>query len=299
MIRVKIPLPTYSVSPGPFHMRLIYKRFSVITGFAVLLAVLVINTAVTRRQIAAQDSNQDWVEHTQRVLLEMTTVESLLKDAETGQRGFLYTGEERYLEPYNKAIAEVDSHLDKLADLVKDNATQSARMPELRALTKKKLGELAYTIDLGHAGKKDEARAFVLSDVGRIDMDKIRALMAEMGRDERSLEAARLQNVAQSTRTLIRTLYIATSLAVIGLMFLAFYIMREMDQREKHATEIREREEWFRVTLGSIGDAVIATDEKGTVSYVNQIAEDLTGVRLSEARGKAIHDVFPIFNEQT
>ncbi len=70
-------------------MRLIYKRFSVITGFAILLAVLVINTAVTRRQIAIQDSNQGWVEHTQRVLLEITTVESLLKDAVTGQRGFV------------------------------------------------------------------------------------------------------------------------------------------------------------------------------------------------------------------
>jgi CHASE3 domain sensor protein len=69
-------------------MRLIYKRFSVITGFAVLLAVLMINTAVTRRQIAIQDSNQDWAEHTQRVLLELSTVESLLKDAETGQRGY-------------------------------------------------------------------------------------------------------------------------------------------------------------------------------------------------------------------
>jgi PAS domain S-box-containing protein len=72
-----------------------------------------------------------------------------------------------------------------------------------------------------------------------------------------------------------------------------------MDQREKHAAEIREREEWFRVTLGSIGDAVIATDKTGCVSYVNQIAEELTGIKLGEARGKQIHEVFPIFNEHT
>lgn len=50
-------------------MRLIYRRFSVVGGFAILLAVLVINTAVTRRRIAVQDSNQSWVEHTQRVQL--------------------------------------------------------------------------------------------------------------------------------------------------------------------------------------------------------------------------------------
>jgi PAS domain S-box-containing protein len=280
-------------------MRLIYKRFSVITGFAILLAVLVINTAITRRQIAIQDNNQGWVEHTQRVLLEIRAVESLLTDAETGQRGFLYTGEERYLEPYTNALTEVNKHIDKMGALVADNPQQTARMPQLRALSKKKLDEMAYTIDLDRAGKKAEARAFVLSDVGRIDMGKIRALMADMQRDENTLEAQRLQDVNSSTRTLVRTLYFATVLAVIGLVFLALYIMREMDQREKHAAEIREREEWFRVTLGSIGDAVIATDRNGIVSYVNQIAEDLTGIKLAEAKGKAIHEVFPIFNEHT
>jgi PAS domain S-box-containing protein len=105
--------------------------------------------------------------------------------------------------------------------------------------------------------------------------------------------------VNSSTHTLVRTLYLATALAIIGLVFLALYIIREMDQREKHAAEIREREEWFRVTLGSIGDAVIATDKTGIVSYMNQIAEDLTGIKLAGAKGQPIHQIFPIFNEHT
>ena len=280
-------------------MRLIYKRFSVITGFAVLLAVLMINAAITRRQIAVQDSNQGWVEHTQRVLLELRTVESLLVDAETGQRGFLYTGEPRYLGPYNNALTQVYAHIDRLAALVVDNPQQSARMPVLRSLSQRKMDELAHTIELDRAGKKAEARAFVLSDVGRIDMDKIRALLADMQRDETALEATRLQDVNKSASTLVRTLYVATGLAIFGLVFLALYIIREMDQRERHAAEIRVREEWSRVTLGSIGDAVIATDKNGSVTYVNQIAENLTGIKLKEAIGQPIHQVFPIFNEQT
>jgi PAS domain S-box-containing protein len=280
-------------------MRLVYKRFSVITGFAILLAVLMINTAVTRRQIAVQDRNQEWVLHTQQVQLELTTVESLLKDAETGQRGFLYTGEPRYLQPYNNALTQVYAHIDKLEGLVVDNPQQTARMPMLRSLSRQKLDELAHTIELDSAGKKAEARAMVLSDVGRVYMDKIRVLMSDMSRDESALEAARLQDVTKSTRTLIRTLYLATALAIIGLVFLSLYIMREMDQREKHGAEIREREEWFRVTLGSIGDAVIATDKTGIVSYMNQIAEDLTGIKMAEAKGQPIHQVFPIFNEHT
>jgi PAS domain S-box-containing protein len=280
-------------------MRLVYRRFSVITGFAILLAVLVINTAVTRRQIAVQDSNQSWVEHTQRVQLELATVESLLKDAETGQRGFLYTGETRYLEPYNAALQQMNAHINNLAELTATNAAQQSRIGTLRTLSNVKLDELATTIALFSEGEKDTARGIVLSDMGKRTMDQLRALMAEMQRDESSLESARLQEVNNSARKLVRTLYLATILAVFGLVILAFYILQEMDQREKHAAEIRQREEWFRVTLGSIGDAVIATDEQGMVIFINPIAEDLTGITLRQAQGQAVHKVFPIFNEET
>jgi len=264
-----------------------------------LLAVLVINTAVTRRRIAIQDSNQGWVEHTQRVQLELTTVESLLKDAETGQRGYLYTGEPKYLEPYNVAVQQIDSHIATLAELVTDNPRQLSRVVILRNLSKIKLEELATTIALFGEGRKDEARAIVLSDMGKRTMDNIRAGMGEMGREESSIESARLAAVSSSTASLVQTLYLATALAVIGLVLLAFYIIREMDQRERHAAELRQREEWFRVTLASIGDAVIATDEKGSVIFINPIAEELTGIGLRQAQGQPVRNVFPIFNEQT
>src|SRR6476646_5773803 len=280
-------------------MRLIYKRFSVIGGFAILLAMLVINTAVTRQKIAVQDRNQSWVEHPQQVMLELAEFESLLKDAETGQRGYLYTGDPRYLEPYNYALAQGYPHVARLAELTADNPRQQERVARLRTLKEQKLNELAQTLKLYDEGEKEQAKSFVLSGRGKAIMDEIRATTAEMRREESSLESVRLQSVSESTRSLMRTLYLATILAAIGLALLAFYIVREMDQREKHAAEMREREEWFRVTLASIGDAVIATDEHGTVIFINPIAEELTGIALRQAQGQPIHKVFPIFNEQT
>src|SRR5215467_16084774 len=107
-------------SRATFPMRLVYKRFSVIGGFALLLAVLLINTAVTRRQLDVQDRNQGWVEHTQQVQLELAEFESLLKDTETGQRGYLYTGDPNYLEPYNKSVAQGYPHVTRLAELTAD-----------------------------------------------------------------------------------------------------------------------------------------------------------------------------------
>jgi PAS domain S-box-containing protein len=280
-------------------MRLVYKRFSVIGGFAVLLAVLLINTAVTRRQLSVQDNNQGWVQHTQQVQLELAEFESLLKDAETGQRGYLYTGDPSYLEPYNNSVAQGYPHVAKLAELAADNPRQQERVARLRTLKQQKLDEMAQTLKAFDDGNKELARSIMLSGRGKAIMDQIRAITAEMRREESSLEAARLQAVSDSTRSLVRTLYLATALAVIGLVLLAFYIIREMDQREKHEAELRQREEWFRVTLGSIGDAVIATDEMGMVIFINHIAEELTGVKMREGQGQPIRKVFPIFNEQT
>lgn len=280
-------------------MRVIHKRFSVIAGFAVLLVVLLINTSITRQRLAIQDSNQAWVTHTQLVMLELTTVESLLTDAETGQRGYLYTGEQRYLEPYYTALTQLNRHIDKLAQLTADNPEQVKRIAALRAVGQQKIDELQKTLTLYQAGKPAEARAEVLTDRGRLIMSDFRALTDQMRRHESALEASRLEAVHSSTTALITTLYLTAALAVVGLVLLAFFILREMAQREQHAAEIRQREEWFRVTLGSIGDAVIATNQRGRVTFMNPIAEELTGFSLAQARGQEVQNVFPIFNEQT
>src|ERR1700678_272423 len=110
------------------------RSFGVIAGFVLLLLLLVANAWVTKRQLDVQIDDQVWVAHTQQVLFELSQTESLLKDAETGQRGFLYTGDPKYLTDYNLAIGQVDSHLENLGRLTPDNPRQQARVAELKSL---------------------------------------------------------------------------------------------------------------------------------------------------------------------
>jgi CHASE3 domain sensor protein len=77
-------------------MQTAYKRLSVVTGFGLLLVLLVVNAFITKRQLRIQIENQEWLAHTHLVLYELSQTESLLKDAETGQLGFLYTGDTLY-----------------------------------------------------------------------------------------------------------------------------------------------------------------------------------------------------------
>ena len=280
-------------------MLVIFKRFSVAAGFAALLVVLVGNAFVTRRQLGVQIKDNGRVLHTRHVRSELEQVDSLLKDAETGQRGYLYTGNSKYLAPYDLARTQIDPHIDELARLTADNPRQRASVIELRELAHSKLSELAETVSLYQAGKPQEARAVVLSDVGLLIMDHIRRVASRMDQEEASLDAIRSANYVKSIRATIASIYLESLLAILGIFLLAYFILRQMSLRERHAHEMREREEWFRVTLTSIGDAVIATDQQGKVIFLNAVAETLTGTNLSYAMGRDIGDVFLIFNEFT
>ncbi len=280
-------------------MQTTHKRFSVVLGFLLLLMLLVVNGLVTRRQLGVQVGAQDWVTHTQQVLFELSQTESLIKDAETGQRGYLYTEDTQYLAPYNSAISQIDPHIDELARLTADNPPQQERISRLRDLKRAKVTELAQAIAIYRSGKPDAAKALVLSDRGRLLMESIHELIGEMASEENSLAAVRSATYQRSIRLTVACIYIASVLAAIGLGFLAYYILREINIRERHARQIAEREEWFRVTLTSLGDAVIATDERGIVTFLNPIAEQLMGITQAAAEGRPIVDVFPIFNEST
>ena len=280
-------------------MQNFYKRAGVLTGFFLLLLVLIVNAFITRRQLAVQIANQSWVLHSRQVLFELSQIESLLKDAETGQRGFLYTGEARYLQPYDFAVTQIEPHIRNLSRLTADNPRQQANISQLRGLTQEKFSELAQTIRLYQSGQTEQAKALVLSNFGLDTMDKIRQLTNQMMQEETSLEQERMAEYERSVHATIISIYFASILAALGLLLLAYRILREMDLREKHGAEIREREEWFRVTLTSIGDAVIATDKAGMVTFVNPIATQLTGTSFLQAKGKPIQEIFPIFHEYT
>lgn len=280
-------------------MPTLQRRFSVISGFVLLLILLTANALITRRQLAIQTVNRDLLAHSVQVRLQLSRTLSLLKDAETGQRGFLYTGDLQYLTPYNQAASQVKPSIEELSRMTRDDPRQQARIPALRSLADRKLNELAQTIALYQSGQLDQARAVVTSNTGFVLMNVIRDELQTMEQNEDAQEALRSTAYQHSRRVTVACIYVASGIAILGSILLAIYILREMDLREVHARQMREREEWFRVTLTSLGDAVIAADEKGLVTFLNPVAENLTGWTLPTARGRKIDEVFPIFNEQT
>ncbi len=280
-------------------MRFSVKRFGIVAGFVLLGLLLLGNALVTRHRLEVESGDAQWALHSKQVLIEMRQTESLLVDAETGQRGYLLTGDAKYLAPYNQASTDIDASIDSLARFTADNRVEQRNIAELRTLAREKMNELTQTIALYRAGKPDEARKVVLSDRGLLIMDNLRLLFAEMRLEETRLDGERDAEYRQSLRMTTASIWLATMTALLGLILLAYFIVREHTLRERHAQELHAKEELFRTTLTSIGDAVIATDRQGNVTFLNPVAEKLTGRLLKDVAGQSIGEVFPIFNEIT
>jgi len=127
------------------------------------------------------------VRHTLTVLAHVETLMSHLADTETGQRGYLLTTEDRYLEPYLAGRGAVAADTTLLRQLTRDNPEQQRRLDALSPLFVAKFAELDRTISLRRAGQADAALAVVRSDSGRLVMDSIRRVISGIVSEERRL----------------------------------------------------------------------------------------------------------------
>src|SRR5262249_27248241 len=126
----------------------------------------------------------DRTRQTLGVLRQTAALETLLLEAETGQRGYLLTGELAYLEPYANALAEVRPKVDTLKRMVSDTPAQAARLEQVDSLAEAKLAELKQTVDLYQTIGPEAAVNVVNTHVGRGLMTRIHAILAEMEAEE-------------------------------------------------------------------------------------------------------------------
>jgi len=259
-------------------------------------------------------SYQDWQQFHQasadasrasRVLELSGKILDLLRDAETGQRGFVLTGRDSHLEPYTAALQNISNDMTQLAALSRQGS-QARRVAALQPLITQKLQELKETIELRRSSGMEPAMAVVLSDRGKQVMDQIRRLMQDLQLEESAKATA-------SSEALRREVQQNQLLALIGALLLAFLVggaffalRGAATQRDRLILDLgRARDaaveagNLLKTTLASIGDAVITTDSEGNVTFMNDVASRLTGWSADQARGVPIRNVFHIINENT
>jgi CHASE3 domain sensor protein len=156
-------------------------------GFAAAGLILVMVALVGYRSTVSLIDNDEAVNHSHRVQVAFGNLLSLMKDAETGQRGYVITGDNGYLEPYRAALADIKKTFEEVGRLTADNPSEQRRLASMSPIIDAKLAELKQTIDLRRDKGFAAALAVVANNSGKAYMDQIRALVTEADQEETRL----------------------------------------------------------------------------------------------------------------
>jgi two-component system CheB/CheR fusion protein len=261
---------------------------------------LIVNAGLTVGNVRRMVETDASVRHTYQVLETAKELLSSLQDVESGQRGFLLTGDPSYLQAYQAGRGQVLQWLAHLGQITSDNPEQQSRVEAMHPLVEGNLAELERTIALRKMadGGVDTARALVLTGEGKGLMDALRVRVWELTDGAHRLLGVQRQAAAGAARTAVVTTLagLAASLSLLGFAWIAG--RRHLRERERNAERLLAEKELFRTTLTSIGDAVIVTDAAARVTVLNPTAASILGCG-DDAVGRPLEEVFRIVNEVT
>lgn len=244
---------------------------------------------------AAQTS--DDIFHNFQVHQEIRSVLSAIKDAETGERGFLISADEKYLERYHIGIGHADDHLEALQAYAERGEVSPERFARLRQLIADKRAEMEDTIAARRLGPDAEAfnrvKEIVVTDRGKLMMDQIRSITGEM-LDAREAEMAKLQTLAGSLATQ-HFIMIAVGLLMTVGTFAAAAAFTNMERAERNraAAKVHTERSRLQAVIDSSMDAVVAVDHHKSIVMFNPIAEDVFLRRERDVIGQPFQTLIP------
>ncbi|HUD29942.1 MAG TPA: CHASE3 domain-containing protein, partial [Novosphingobium sp.] len=230
------------------------------SAFGLVVAVLffIASGTVAYLNVRTLRDDSQKIAHSHEVIVAMNDLMTAVQDAETGQRGYLLTGKDKYLEPYTAALAAVDARFDAIGTLTRDNPDQQSRLAPLRHHIDAKLAELRETIDTRRTAGSAAALALVDTDRGKIEMDEVRTQLSSMRQEEARLRAMRIEEMAAAYQSAWVSGVLSCFLGIVLTLVIGLLIRR--------ATLATEQRQWLQAGQVELGAAMLGdlnTDQLG------------------------------------
>jgi signal transduction histidine kinase len=218
-------------------------QYEVAAGFATALVVLGLVAALAYRNVTWLVDNTTRLGRTHAVLHTLDQTASGLSDAETGSRGYVITGDTRYLAPYQKSRAEVARLIDDLQRLTADNPRQQHRLVRLQSLVAHKFDVMEQTVMLRERGDHVGATQLVRSGRGLAVMDSVRQLIHAIDTEETGILAARAAEERSSLRNATGAIVAGILLALLVSVAAVVLVQRDVRGRVRAAAAVLRAKE--------------------------------------------------------
>jgi PAS domain S-box-containing protein len=266
----------------------------IIAGFAItlLLFLFVVVMSIRSNNNLAEAAN--WVKQTHEVIEKDEELLSLLKDLESGARGYALTGDTQFLEPYNQSLIAMPVVMHSLQLLTADNSPQNNFIDSLNVLIKAKKDIANTSIQL----RREKGLYAVVSQIekgeGRAIMDDIRSLISNRKIAEEKLLSERTEDELYNANS-AKTVMLIFIILQLGIMIVLYYILSRDITGRKHAeTALRKKIEELRrlaTVISDSNDAVILHDLDGKILAWNRGAKETYGYTEAEALGKNVREI--------
>ncbi|MEA5603784.1 response regulator [Nostoc sp. UHCC 0252] len=179
--------------------------------------------------------------HTYQVLSQLEELNLQLTNAETGQRGYIITGEQRYLEPYNSAVGLLNQRVKELQRLTLDNPNQQNRLDILQPLLIERMAVMKDVIELRESQGVEPAQRAVLTDQGKQVMDQIQKVIQAMKTEENALLKQRSERARVAAQQTIATIIYSIPFFSLVLALIGFALTRHISAPLKQVSGLAEK----------------------------------------------------------
>jgi methyl-accepting chemotaxis protein len=248
-------------------------------GFGLTLAIFVIVGTISYGNAVRQTHDAERVAHTHTVLTQLALLLSSLQDAETGSRGYVITGIDRYLLPYTTGAAEAEALRRRLLELVSENSRQQTQVASLERPISDRLGVLEETITARRDRDFAAAQQVILTERGTRAMNEIRRVVQQMTQEAEEQLAERAVNAQVASRNARWTIVFGTIAALLISGIAGLIITRNIAIPLGNLTSAAER-----ITIGELNITVPVDDRDDEVGVLARAFQRMTQSLRTMAR---------------
>ncbi len=267
------------------------------------VVVLLLLAVTLAAETALMYVSLHWVDHSDQVITGARQLQRDIVEMDTALHGYHLTNDESFLAAYNESKARVPEHYESLQRLTSDNPEQQQRLLQIHQVDQQWIQWADHQLQAKRGG--DSSQSGLLA--GQQLMVQIREQQRAFVAAEEKLRLRRSQRAKALNGTMIASA-VGLSLLVAVLLFtltrrelmaLSSTYERHLDAEAIQRQQLKESREWFQITLKSLGEAVVSTDREGKVSFINPVAQHLTGWEYSAAFRQPFAEVVRLRDERS
>ncbi|MFT6731414.1 MAG: PAS domain S-box-containing protein [Glaciecola sp.] len=270
----------------------------IILLFIIVIIGVVASVIITENNKYEMQESNKRVEYTHQVFAKSSDIESSIQYNLIANRGYRISGYKVFLKETQLAHKEVNKQLEELGLLVQDNKKQLLRVKYLENLVDRRIiflykdnqREVGKVFDLQYNLKfLSEKKAY---------SDKVRKVVGVIQSEEAKLMKIRRNDYLKKSKNFYYSFYLLLGFVLLLMILMFFVLKRNLKEKVKIKDALLAKNVWYNRLMSSLGWGVISVDVNGVVSYINNVAQELSRCEEGKSLGGVVEDLFEIHNEE-